>query len=358
MRREDFHYQLPPELIAQTPLPHRDQSRLLVLDRKSGSLTHSHFRQLADFLHKGDLLVLNDSRVIRARLRAIKVRGGGKIEVLLLRPVRTNEWWVMLKPGKRAPVGTEFTFLDHAAKRTDVGAQVVEMDGQGQYRLKFSGCADVSEHLDSLGEVPLPPYIKRADKEQDQQDSIRYQTVFSRVPGSVAAPTAGLHFTKSLLDQLRATGIGTTVVTLHVGPATFAPVKTDRIEDHRMHLEEFTIDPETATAVNATKARGGRVIAVGTTSLRTLESAARREDQNLKPLRSSTDIFIHPPFKFRIADALLTNFHIPESTLLMLVSAFAAPGSTLGRRIVLKAYEEAVRERYRFFSYGDAMLIV
>lgn len=327
------------------------------MDRSSGQLRHRQFGQLAEFLREGDLLIANDSRVIRARLRATKDRGGGKVEILLLRPIQANEWWVMLKPGKRTRAGTKLNLLSRDGPPSEVTAVVEEADGQGEYRLLFQGCRAVIEVLDLLGEVPLPPYIKRPNLAADSEDAIRYQTVFCKVPGSVAAPTAGLHFTQKLLDQIVSKGVGVRTITLHVGPGTFAPVKSMRVENHVMHSERFELDAETACAINETKARGGRVIAVGTTSLRTLESVARRGSAHLCPVRASTDIFIYPPFEFKIVDALITNFHLPESTLLMLVAAFVAPGSTKGLETILATYQTAIAERYRFFSYGDAMLI-
>ena len=382
MRTADFEFDLPPDLIAQTPAPRRDQSRLLVLWRDSGRIEHRRFSELPDFLRSGDVLVLNDSRVIPARLRGINARTGGQFEVLLLEENSTNDWWVMLRPGKRARPGTEILFLGPIGQPAPVRAVVLEKNEEGHRRLRFSGTPDVVAELDALGEVPLPPYIHRADASQRHQDRARYQTVFARAAGSVAAPTAGLHFTQSLLDQIRARGVLIFFVTLHVGLGTFAPVKTETVAGHRMHEERYEVSEETARGINAAKREGRRVVAVGTTTLRVLETCTSRgkEAQNRKPevgcQRSDSDpspaasvpairagtgktrLFIYPPCHFQVADALLTNFHLPRSTLLMLASAFAAPGETRGRELILAAYAQAIRLRYRFFSYGDAMLMV
>lgn len=374
MLRSDFHYDLPPELIAQTPTPWRDGSRLLVLHRAGGRLEHRRFLDFPAYLRRGDLLVLNDSRVIPARLRGFKPHSGGELEVLLVEENAVNDWWAMLRPGKRVRAGTKIEFvrvpegagrgargMGREARGTrsagDLDATVVAKNAEGHCRLRFDGPADVRDVLDVFGEVPLPPYIER-DGSPSAEDRERYQTVFARPPGSVAAPTAGLHFTPELLARLTAMGVEVRFVTLHVGLGTFAPVKADRLEDHVMHEESFELSAETAVAVNAAKREGRRVIAVGTTSVRVLESAAAQSSASLDALRGRTRLFLHPPQTFRVVDSLLTNFHLPESTLLMLVSAFAAPGETRGRDLVLAAYAEAVRERYRFFSYGDAMLLL
>jgi S-adenosylmethionine:tRNA ribosyltransferase-isomerase len=358
MRTADFDYLLPPELVAQTPAPKRDQSRLMVLSRLDGSFQHRKFGDVLEYFRAGDVLVLNDSRVIRARLRGRNVRTGGEFEVLLLEEVSTNDWWVMLRPGRRARVQTGIRFQDRHGKITDVSASVIETNSEGHRRLQFTGAHDIASELDRLGEIPLPPYIKRRDASADDIDSKRYQAVYANAAGSVAAPTAGLHFTPQLLEGIRKRGVQVCHVTLHVGLGTFAPVKADVLVDHVMHEERFLISEETAHAVNAAKSEGRRVVAVGTTSVRVLESAADPTTGRLQAGSSRTRIFIHPPRRFRIIDALLTNFHLPRSTLLMLVSAFAAPGETRGCELVLAAYAEAIRERYRFFSYGDAMLIV
>ena len=357
MRTADFHYELPPELIAQTPASERDQSRLLVFQRPAGQVTHRQFRDLPSFLQAGDVLVLNDSRVIPARLRGEKPGTGGQLEVLLTEETAVNDWWVMLRPGKRVRAGTQFFLRSPAGEVTSIAATVLAKDAAGRCRLRFAGVANVADELDALGEVPLPPYIER-NGAPFSWDRERYQTVFARPPGSVAAPTAGLHFTATRLDELRRAGVDVRFVTLHVGLGTFAPVKAVRLENHVMHEESFELSGATADAIARARHAGGRVVAVGTTTVRVLETVAAENDGSLRATRGRTRIFIRPPFRFRVADALVTNFHLPESTLLMLVSAFATPGETGGRERMLAAYAEAVRERYRFFSYGDAMLIV
>jgi len=357
VRTADFNFDLPPGLIAQHPAPHRDESRLLVLHRASGAVEHRRFRELPGFFRAGDVLVLNNSRVIPARLRGTNARTGGKFEILLLEENAPNDWWVMLRPGKSARVGTQIVLSDNG-QATAIRATVAEVNNHGHRRLQFSGTPDISRELDQLGEVPLPPYITRASPDEMDEDKERYQTIFARTNGSVAAPTAGLHFTQPLLDEIRACGVKICFVTLHVGPGTFAPVKTETLAAHKMHEERFELGEETVREVNAARNSGRRVIAVGTTTVRVLESVAARNDGKLNVYKGRTNIFIYPKFNFRIVDALLTNFHLPGSTLLMLVSAFAAPGETCGREIVLSAYQEAIRNRYRFFSYGDAMLIL
>jgi S-adenosylmethionine:tRNA ribosyltransferase-isomerase len=357
VRTADFNFDLPPGLIAQHPAPRRDESRLLFLHRTNGNIEHRHFRDLPGVFRAGDVLVLNNSRVIPARLRGANARSGGKFEILLLEEKATNDWWVMLRPGKSARVGTQIVFHGNR-QMTWIGATVVEVNDEGHRRLQFSGTPDISRELDRLGEVPLPPYITRANPDEMGEDKERYQTIYARTDGSVAAPTAGLHFTGKLLDEIRARGVKICFVTLHIGPGTFAPVKTETLAAHKMHEERFELGEETAHAVNEAKRTGRRVFAVGTTTVRVLESIAARNNGKLNVYKGRTHIFVYPPFQFQIVDALLTNFHLPCSTLLMLVSAFATPGETHGREMVLAAYAEAIRKRYRFFSYGDAMLIV
>jgi S-adenosylmethionine:tRNA ribosyltransferase-isomerase len=358
MQTADFDYLLPPELIAQTPARERDQSRLLVLNRSSGNLTHEKFRDLLNYLKTGDVLVLNNSAVIPARLRGVNTRTGGRFEILLLEELAVNDWWVMLRPGKRARVGTEIAIQNHRGESVAEQAVVTAINDEGHRRLRFSATANIREQLDALGETPLPPYITRENTNDLAADKSRYQTVYAQPPGSVAAPTAGLHFTAALLDEIRALGVQVRFVTLHVGLGTFAPVKARALSDHVMHEERFELDDETARVVNEAKRNGRRIIAVGTTTVRVLESVASQNGGRLVSGGGRTRIFIHPPFQFQIVNALLTNFHLPCSTLLMLVSAFAAPGDTRGRELLLAGYAEAVRERYRFFSYGDAMLLI
>ena len=358
MQTADFNFELPPELIAQTPATHRDESRLLVLPRAAGKIAHKNFRDLLEFFQPGDVLVLNNSRVIPARLRGVNARSGGKFEILLLEENSNNDWWAMLRPGKRARVGTQIILTDPSGQPTDVQATVLDTNDEGHRRLQFTGTENIFNLLVTLGEIPLPPYIIRKNSAHEQEERERYQTVFARPAGSVAAPTAGLHFTETLLDEIRSRGVQVCFVTLHVGLGTFAPVKAETLSAHTMHEERFELSEETARIVNAAKHENRRVFAVGTTSVRVLESAAAQSDGALKPGGGRTRIFIYPPRNFKIVDALLTNFHLPCSTLLMLVSAFAAPGETRGRETILSAYAEAIRERYRFFSYGDAMLIL
>src|SRR5712671_6962065 len=356
MRTADFDYVLPPELIAQQPVPKRDESRLLVLRRAEGRIEHRKFRELLDFLRAGDVLVLNNSRVIPARLRGVNAKSGGKFEVFLLEENALNDWWCLMRPGKNARLGTQIILRDTKSQPTKIIAAVVEVNAEGHRRLKFSGTPDIRRELESIGEIPLPPYIGRETVQAG--DKARYQTVFAQPAGSVAAPTAGLHFTEALLDEIRALGVEVCFVTLHVGLGTFQPVKAETLAAHKMHEERFEVGAETVRAVNAAKSAGHRVIAVGTTAVRVLESVAAKNTGKLNVYNGKTNIFIFPPFQFQIVDTLLTNFHLPCSTLLMLVSAFAAPGETRGREMILSAYAEAIRERYRFFSYGDAMLIL
>jgi len=356
MRTADFDFVLPPELIAQRPAPRRDESRLLVLHRDAGRIEHRRFRDLLKFFRAGDVLVLNNSRVIPARLRGANARTGGQFEILLLGENATNDWWAMLRPGRRARAGAEIALHDPKGNPAGICAAVIELNDEGNRRLKFSGTPDIRGQLDWLGEAPLPPYIHR-DRERPE-DRERYQTVFAANDGSVAAPTAGLHFTAELLEQIRGRGVQICFVTLHVGPGTFLPVKAETLAAHKMHEERFEVGEETARIVNEARNSGRRVIAVGTTTVRVLESIAAQNNGKIVEIAGKTRIFIHPPFQFRMVDALLTNFHLPCSTLLMLASAFAAPGETRGREMILSAYAEAIRERYRFFSYGDAMLIL
>ena len=358
MQTSDFDFFLPPELIAQTPEPARDQSRLLVLQRDTKKISHRKFPALLEFLRAGDVLVLNNSRVIPARLRGVNARTGGQFEILLLEENQLNDWWAMMRPGKNARVGTEIILRDAEGEATDVRAKVIAVNDEGHRRLEFSGVADIRDALDALGEIPLPPYIERKNSGELAADKIRYQTVYAAPPGSVAAPTAGLHFTEALLNEIRSRGVQVCFVTLHVGLGTFAPVKADSLAEHTMHEERFEVSEATAQLINGARAAGRRVVAVGTTTVRVLESVAAQNSGSVISGSGRTHIFIYPPREFQIVDALLTNFHLPRSTLLMLVSAFAAPGESSGRDLVLSAYAEAVRERYRFFSYGDAMLIL
>ena len=339
MKRSDFDFDLPEELIAQTPLQRRDGSRLLVLDKETGECSHRHFYDLPSMLREGDCLVLNDSRVLPARLIGTR-SSGGSVELVLLRDLGEGRWECLSRPGRKTRPGTELSFGEG-----ELTAEVLEVAEGGNRIVRFRYEGIFLEVLERLGKMPLPPYIK-----EELQDAERYQTVYSREPGSAAAPTAGLHFTRELLDGIAAKGVKLCYVTLHVGLGTFRPVKEDEIEDHRMHSEFCIIPPETALAVNETKRAGGRVIAVGTTSCRTLESFSDA-DGTLKPGSGWTDIFIYPGYRFRCVDALVTNFHLPESTLIMLVSALA------GRERILNAYRIAVENKYRFFSFGDAMFI-
>jgi S-adenosylmethionine:tRNA ribosyltransferase-isomerase len=355
MRTADFDYFLPPELIAQTPAPARDLSRLLVLDRAGGCLEHRHFKELPDFLRPGDVLALNDSRVIPARLRGRNLSSAGKFEMLLLEENGVNDWWAMIRPGRRGQPGTKIEILDRNGRPSPMIATVLEVNGEGHRRLQFSGAENILTELGTLGEVPLPPYIRRPVPQGG--DAERYQTVFARAGGSVAAPTAGLHFTPELLEKIRGLGVKVCFVTLHVGPGTFTPVKADEVAEHVMHEERYEISPETAGVINDAGPES-RIIAVGTTTLRVLESVAGQNGGRIQAGAGRTRIFIYPPYQFKIVDALLTNFHLPCSTLLMLASAFAAPGGTGGRERMLSAYGEAVARQYRFFSYGDAMLII
>ena len=340
MKTHDFYYDLPEELIAQTPLEKRDTSRLMVLDRQTGEVSHKHFYDILDYLQPGDCLVMNDSRVLPARLLGHRPTGGA-VEVLLLRDLGNKRWECLCKPGRKMQVGNEVLFGNG-----ELSATVVEVKEDGNRVVEFHYEGIFLEVLERLGKMPLPPYIKA-----ELQDQERYQTVYSREVGSAAAPTAGLHWTKELLDKARAMGVKTAFVTLHVGLGTFRPVKAENILEHHMQSELCMMSAETAQILNETKQSGGRVICVGTTSCRTLESIVK-EDGTFEASSKWTEIFIYPGYTFKAMDGLITNFHLPESTLVMLVSAFA------GRDHVLSAYEQAVAERYRFFSFGDAMFIL
>ena len=340
LKTHDFYYDLPEELIAQTPLAQRDNSRLMTLSRTTGEVGHQHFYDILDMLNPGDCLVLNNSRVLPARLLGHRVPTMGAVEVLLLKDHGDGVWECLTKPGRKTQPGTELLFGDGSLTAT-----VIDALDTGNKMVKFHYEGIFLEVLERLGKMPLPPYIK-----EELEDGERYQTVYSKVNGSAAAPTAGLHFTKELLDKIERKGIKLAYVTLHVGLGTFRPVKADEISDHHMHAEFCMISKETAEVINETKANGGRVVCVGTTSCRTLESLAS-EDGTFEEKSAWTEIFIYPGYRFKAMDALITNFHLPESTLVMLVSAFA------GRESVLNAYKEAVREEYRFFSFGDAMFI-
>lgn len=340
MDLKDFNYDLPEELIAQDPLEDRSSSRLMVLHKDTGRIEHKIFRDIIDYLNPGDCLVINDTKVIPARLMGIKEDTGAAIEVLLLKRNADDVWECLVKPGKKARTGARIVFGEGIL----VG-EIVDVIEDGNRMIKFHYEGIFEEILDKLGQMPLPPYITHK-----LQDKNRYQTVYAKNEGSAAAPTAGLHFTKELLEKIKEKGVNVVSITLHVGLGTFRPVKVDKIEEHHMHTETFNISKEAADTINRTRAAGGRVIAVGTTSCRTLESAAA--DDGTIPARSGdTDIFIYPGYKFKAIDCLITNFHLPESTLIMLVSALA------GRDNIMNAYETAVKERYRFFSFGDAMFI-
>lgn len=340
MKTSDFFYNLPEELIAQTPLEPRDSSRLMVLHRNSDRIEHRHFRDIIDYLEEGDCLIVNDSRVIPARNYGTKDDTGAKVEFLLLRQLENNRWETLVKPGKKAKIGTTFSFGDGLLK-----AKVIDVIDDGNRIVELVSEENIYATLDKIGQMPLPPYITK--KLEDQE---RYQTVYSHELGSAAAPTAGLHFTTELMDRIRAKGVNIGYVTLHVGLGTFRPVKVEDVTQHKMHSEHYELPQETADLILTTKAAGKRVIAVGTTSCRTLESVAA--SGGIRACDGFTDIFIYPGFEFKVLDGLITNFHLPESTLIMLVSAFYGYDRTM------KAYETAVDERYRFFSFGDAMAIL
>lgn len=341
MKRQDFYYELPEELIAQDPLVDRESSRLLVLDRESGVISHRVFRKITEYLKAGDCLVINDTKVLPARLIGSREGTNGKIEILLLKRKENNIWETLVKPGKKARVGTKIVFGDGL-----LTGEVIDVVEEGNRLIQFTYDGIFEEILDQLGQMPLPPYITHQLEDQN-----RYQTVYAEHTGSAAAPTAGLHFTPELLEKIEDMGVNIAKVTLHVGLGTFRPVKVEEITDHHMHSEFYQIDEEAAAKINRAKECGKRVICVGTTSCRTVESAAD-ESGKLRACSGWTEIFIYPGYRFKVLDCLITNFHLPESTLIMLVSALA------GRETVLAAYEEAVREKYRFFSFGDAMLVI
>ncbi len=340
MKSSDFFYELPQELIAQEPLEKRSNSRLLVLDKKNGEIEHRTFTELGNYLKKGDCLVLNDTRVIPARLLGEREDTGGKIEFVLLRQIEGDVWEVLLKPGKRAKPGSRFTFGNDALR-----SEVIEVVEGGNRLVRFEYEGIFQEVLDRVGVVPLPPYITKK-----LEDSERYQTVYSKYRGSAAAPTAGLHFTEEMLEDLNHIGIDLAYITLHVGLGTFRPVKVENVEEHVMHSEYYILNDEASQTINRAKESGGRIIAVGTTSCRVLETVSNSEGR-IEPADGWTDIFIYPGYKFKIIDAMITNFHLPESTLIMLVSALA------GKENIMNAYHTAVDQKYRFFSFGDAMLI-
>ena len=339
MNVKDFYYDLPQNLIAQTPLAKRDSSKLLVLDKETGEVSHEIFHNIINYLQKGDCLVLNDSRVLPARLLGVREDTGSPMEFLLLNRKENDIWEVIVRPGKRAKPGRRFVFGD------ELKAEILDIVNDGNRLVKFEYEGIFEEVLDRLGEMPLPPYI--TEKLTDRE---RYQTVYSKNDGSAAAPTAGLHFTKELLEEIKNKGVEIAYVTLHVGLGTFRPVKVDVIEEHKMHSEFYVLDKENADKINNARANGGRIISVGTTSTRTLETIAEA-DGTVKPSTGWTDIFIYPPYKFKAVDKLITNFHLPESTLLMLVSSLA------GKENIMNAYKIAIEKEYRFFSFGDAMFI-
>ena len=341
LKKSDFYFDLPQELIAQDPLEDRSASRLLVLNRKTGAVEHHTFKEIMNYVRSGDCLVLNNTKVIPARLMGVKEDTGAAIEVLLLKRRDSDVWETLVKPGKKARPGAKIVFGDGCLR-----AEVLDVVEEGNRLIRFDYEGIFEEVLDRLGEMPLPPYITHK-----LQDKNRYQTVYAKYEGSAAAPTAGLHFTEELLAQIEKMGVKIAYVTLHVGLGTFRPVKADNILEHHMHSEHYEVTPETAELINRTKESGGRVICVGTTSCRTVESAAD-ENGRVQPGCGDTEIFIYPGYRFKVLDCLITNFHLPESTLVMLVSALA------GRENVLAAYREAVEERYRFFSFGDAMLVI
>ncbi len=340
MKVSDFDFYLPEELIAQHPLQNRDEARLMVVDKNSGNIEHKVFRDIAEYLEEGDCLVLNDTRVLPARLFGTKEGSGGKMEFLLLKRTDKDSWETLVKPGRRAQVGARFVFGNGELK-----AEVVGMGEEGSRIVRFEYEGIFEEVLDRLGQMPLPPYIK-----EKLEDKEMYQTVYSKEQGSAAAPTAGLHFTEELLERIEERGVKLAFLTLHVGLGTFRPMKAENIDEHVMHSEYYSLSKENADIINSCKERGKRVIAVGTTSTRTLETIGG-EDNRVREQSGWTDIFIYPGYRFRIVDALITNFHLPKSTLLMLVSALSS------RDIIMKAYEAAVKEKYRFFSFGDAMFI-
>lgn len=344
MKKSDFYYELPSELIAQTPLEPRNSSRLLKMNRSTGECEHNHFYNLCDYLRKGDLLVLNDSRVLPARIYGVKSDNNTPIEFLLLEQKENMVWEILCRPGKKAKIGTKFHFEHNGAV---LDAEIIDVLDDGNRIAKFTCDKNFYEALDEIGQMPLPPYITEKLKDKE-----RYQTVYSNEIGSAAAPTAGLHFTKEQLSELEEKGIKLAYVTLHVGLGTFRPVKEDKVLEHKMHSEYYEVSEKTARLIKETKESGGRVIAVGTTSCRTLESVANDNNGKIVPCSGKTEIFIYPGYKFKVLDGLITNFHLPESTLIMLVSAFAGYDNTMN------AYKLAVEEKYRFFSFGDSMMII
>lgn len=337
-----FDFDLPERLIAQKPLKTRDASRLLVVDRKRKTFWHDEFKQIIDYMQAGDCLVLNDTQVLPARLYGIKADTRAKIEVLLLKEISTDCWEVLAKPARKLPLGTQLTFGDNVLKATCIGVKE-----QGKRILQFMYEGIFYERLDELGEMPLPPYIKETLDDQD-----RYQTVYAKERGSAAAPTAGLHFTQTILDKLKAKGINIVYLTLHVGLGTFRPVTAERIEDHKMHAEYYRLNDESAQILNKTKAKGHHIFTVGTTSTRVLETVVKKYGGTFQADEGWTDIFIYPPYEFQAVDGLITNFHLPKSTLIMLVSAF------MGKQLTFATYKAAIEKDYRFFSFGDAMLIL
>lgn len=340
MNINDFNYDLPEELIAQTPLKDRTASRLLVVNKNAGAFEHRHFTDIVEFLSPGDCLVLNNTRVIPARLLGHRENTGGAVELLLLRQLENDCWETLVRPGKKCRIGDRIVFGDN-----QLVAEIIKVKEDGNRIVRFDYDGIFNEILAALGEMPLPPYIR-----EKLEDPERYQTVYSKIEGSAAAPTAGLHFTQSLLNELQARGVKLAYVTLHVGLGTFRPVKAETVEEHTMHAEVYSVDSETADLINQTKKTGGRIICVGTTATRVVETLAD-ETGTMHAGSGETSIFIYPGYRFKLTDALITNFHLPKSTLVMLVSALA------GRELILKAYEEAIKEKYRFFSFGDAMFI-
>ena len=346
MKTSDFDYELPPELIAQEPACERDRSRMLVLHRREERLEHRRFSDIPEYLGAGDLLVVNDTRVIPARVYGRKAASGGKVEILLLEETAPGTWDILLHASRRPKVGDTILFGDGLA------SAILLADGEkGRASIRIESAKPWLDVVAEIGEPPLPPYIKRSEARDQKSDRERYQTVYAKCPGAVAAPTAGLHFTEEIFQTLEKRGVNKATVTLHVGLGTFRPVDAENVEDHRMEAERYTVPEETAAAIRACKMRGGRVVAVGSTSVRTLETVAA-EHGEVVACSGRSSLFIRPPYEFKVVDAMLTNFHLPRSTLIMMVSALAT------RELILKAYAEAVRERYRFFSYGDCMLIL
>ena len=346
MKTADFDFELPPELIAQHPAQRRELSRMLVVRRREGTLEHRHFFDLSQYLNKGDLLVVNNTRVIPARIFGRKPATGGKVEILLLEEIRPGTWDILLHASRRPKVGSLITLGEGQA------VAILLSDGaKGRATIKIESERPWLEVLEEIGIPPLPPYIKRSEVGDQKSDRERYQTVYAKHPGAVAAPTAGLHFTDEIFQTLEKQGVKKTEVTLHVGLGTFRPVDSENVEDHRMEPERYTVPEETAKRIEETKSAGGRIVAVGSTSVRTLESVAA-ENGRVIPCSGRSSLFIYPPYPFKVVDAMLTNFHLPKSTLIMMICALA------GRKLILRAYEEAVKEKYRFYSYGDCMLIL